>query len=227
MTAFPPTQIRVLASFTTSFENRMSDQKENALLASKKLNGLVIRPGETLSFNSIVDTWSKDQGYKKAPVSFSGKLVPAYGGGVCQASTALYNAGLLAGLDIVERHRHEFAPNYVLPGRDAAVAFPNIDLKLRNPYKFAIVVRTRVFSDRLRVDLAGRGHGASVKMSQRVVQVQLPASYSVGQGRFAQVTIPGKPGYQVEIFRERNGARELVSCDSYPSMSRVVFRRNQ
>src|SRR5207302_1442552 len=81
---------------------RTKAQKRNAILALKKLDGAVIAPGETFSFNTRVGTWSRDQGYRRAPVSYNGTLIASWGGGVCQTSTTLYNAALLAGMKIID-----------------------------------------------------------------------------------------------------------------------------
>ena len=112
---------KTLSSYVTTFAGRLTDQSHNAALAARKLDGVIVLPGEVLSFNESVGTWSRDQGYRKAPVSFSGTLVNTWGGGVCQTSTTLYNACLLVGMEVVERHHHQFAANYVPPGRDASV----------------------------------------------------------------------------------------------------------
>lgn len=215
---------RPLASFRTTFKGRLSDQRHNACLAARKLDGCVVPPGGILSFNREVGTWSRDQGYRKAPVSFSGTLISSWGGGVCQTSTTLYNAGLLAGLELIERHPHQFAANYVPPGRDAAVAFNNVDLKFRNPYRFAVKILARMVDDSLEVKVVGRGEVADVTLSQRVIGSREPTVHRLGRGPSAKVRNPGKAGYEVETFRTVNGVKELVSQDSYPAMNRVVQR---
>jgi vancomycin resistance protein VanW len=220
------TTVQLLSTFSTSFDGRLKDQVHNATLAAKKLNGTLVRPGETLSFNKTVGTWSRDQGYRKAPVSFSGTLVDSWGGGVCQTSSTLYNAALLAGFDVVERHHHQFAPNYVPPGRDAAVAYPSIDLKVRNPYPYPVRVRARAESGRLTIEFLGRGPAPKVAVVQRVRQVREPGLFVLGKGTFARVRNPGKTGFQVEVYRLAGGERELLSSDSYPAMSRVVEYRS-
>src|SRR5687767_11452496 len=108
-----------MAGYATSLLGRTSGQRHNARLAAEAINGKAIAPGEVFSFNRAVKSWSVDQGYVKAPVSFDGELVRAFGGGVCQTSSTLYNAALLAGLPIIERHPHVFRPQYIAPGRDA------------------------------------------------------------------------------------------------------------
>lgn len=215
---------RTLGVFRTTFDGRLSDQRHNACLAAQKLDGLVVGPGQILSFNDRVGSWSRDQGYRKAPVSFSGTLINSWGGGVCQTSTTLYNAGLLAGLELVERHSHQFAANYVPPGRDAAVAFSNIDLKFRNPYSYPVKVLTYTDNGVLEVKIVGRGETPHVTIQQKLLDSREPSLVRLGRGSQIRVRNPGKAGYEVQTFRTVGSVRELLSQDSYPAMNRVVQR---
>lgn len=131
----------VLSTFRTSLEGRTEGQRLNALKALRAINGAVIPPGGTFSFNSRVGSWTRERGFVRAPVSFGGVLVPSWGGGVCQVSTTLYVASLLAGLEVLERHNHAVAPSYVPTGMDAAVAYGLADLKLRNPFQFPVQIK--------------------------------------------------------------------------------------
>jgi vancomycin resistance protein VanW len=135
--------------FATSLEGRTQGQRHNATLAAKRIHGAIIAPDATWSFNQTIGQWVRSEGYVRAPVSYGGVLVPAWGGGVCQTSTTLYNAALLAGLEVVERHPHTIAPSYIAPGRDAAVAHGIADLKLRNPYPFPCRIECFVRGDKL------------------------------------------------------------------------------
>ncbi len=216
---------RVVGRFSTTLEGRLLDQRHNAELALRRLDGLRVPAGGVLSFNEAVGSWSRDQGYRRAPVSFGGTLISTWGGGVCQTSTTLYNAALMGGFEVVERHPHHFVANYVPPGRDAAVAYPNLDLKVRNPYRFPIRVRARVVGEAMVVELWGAGEGRSIQIAQNVVHRRSPAEFVVGTGPSQRVRNPGKPGYEVETYRLADGVRELVSVDSYPVMNRVVERR--
>src|SRR5438132_13609304 len=92
--AVAPNPTVELAAFATSLNGRTASQRHNAMLSANDLNGSIVPPGEVFSFNKAVKTWSADEGYVKAPVSYDGELVRAYGGGVCQTSTTLYNAAL-------------------------------------------------------------------------------------------------------------------------------------
>src|SRR5262245_3431322 len=144
-----------ISGFATSLEGRANSQRHNAALSARALNGTVIATGATFSFNKVVKAWSSDGGYVKAPVSYDGELIRAFGGGVCQTSTTLYDAALLAGLPIIERHSHVFAAHYVPPGRDAAVAQENVDLRFRNPYPWPLRIRASAQGDALEIRLIG------------------------------------------------------------------------
>ncbi len=213
-----------LASYSTPLEGRTAAQRHNADLAMRKLDGAVIGPGEEFSFNTRVGTFSRDQGYRRAPVSYNGQLIDSWGGGVCQASTTLYNAALYGGMEILERHRHRFQPSYVPPGRDAAVAFHNIDLRFRNPHPFPVRLACRVEPQGLRVSLiAPRALEHRPEVVESVRQVTDPNVFRVGgEGRFSRVRNSGKQGYEVQVYRIWNGRRELISEDSYPVMHRIV-----
>ncbi len=213
----------VLGEYATIIEGRLESQTHNAKLCLTKLEGIVIEPGELLSFNKVIGSWSRDQGYRRAPVSYGGTLIDSWGGGVCQTSTTLYNAALMAGLMVDERHRHHFAPSYVPPGRDAAVAYPNIDLKIRNPYDYPVRIATKMSRSAITVSFVGRGAPREdISIRQRVTQLRKPNEFRLGAGPYGRVRNPGKPGYEVETFRISNGQKEFLSHDQYPVMHRVV-----
>jgi vancomycin resistance protein YoaR len=227
----PPPEVR-LAGFATRLEGRTGAQRHNAELSARSLDGAVIPPGKTFSFNGRVRSWSVDQGYVRAPVSYDGELVPAFGGGVCQTSTTLYNTALLAGMKVTERHHHAFAPHYVTPGRDAAVAYPNLDLRFTNPNPFPVRVRAEADGDRLSIELWGRRPPAyGYTLVSRVLSTAPPAqllrrvSAVRGVPAFARST--GATGFRIVTYRAvtRNGTevrRERLSDDSYPPMPRLI-----
>ncbi len=225
----PPAQHR-LAAFSTSLQGRNRNQRLNADLAARSIDGRVIAPGGIFSFNRTVKSWSVDQGYVKALVSYDGEMVRAYGGGVCQTSTTLYNAALLAGLPIVERHPHVFVPHYIAPGRDAAVAFPGVDLRFRNPHPWPIRIRAVVRGERLEVSLAGAAKvPAKVRIESEMLSMTLPqrltrvVARGSGSKRGSYLHSAGAAGYRVVTYRiGSSGRREWLSDDTYPAMNRVV-----
>lgn len=221
-----------LAGWSTSLKGRSRNQRRNALLSARSIDGRLIAPGSVFSFNQTVKSWSVDQGYVKALVSYDGELVRAYGGGVCQTSTTLYNAALLAGLPVLERHPHVFVPHYISPGRDAAVAFPGIDLRFRNPNPWPIRIHARVRGERLEVWLTGAKTPPKVAVKTEVLSVAAPLrltrvwSRSGTSSRRSFVHSAGTTGYRVVTSRLwASGRRETLSDDTYPSMNRIVALR--
>jgi len=144
-----------MATFRTSLEGRTDGQKINAVKAARAVNGTFIPAGSTFSFNHRVGSWTRERGFVRAPVSLGGILVPSWGGGVCQVSTTLYVAALLAGLEVLERHHHAIAPSYVPKGMDAAVAYGVADLRLRNPFPFPVQIRFEAIETQLVCRITG------------------------------------------------------------------------
>ncbi len=228
-----PAEVEI-AGYATSLQGRTASQRHNARQSAEALDGKVIPSGAVFSFNQAVRSWSQDEGYVKAPVSYDGELVKAFGGGVCQTSTTLYNAVLLAGLPIVERHPHVFAPHYVPPGRDAAVAQKNIDLRFRNPYPWPIRLRCRAQSDRIDIRIYGaQSPSLSAQVGTEVLATTLPEHLTRVVHRsnalveHAYVRNPGAIGYRVLSYRvfSKNGRevrRERLGDDTYQAMDRLV-----
>ena len=116
----------------------------NITLAAEAVNGLILQPGETFSFNGVTGRRTRSKGYVDAPAYAEGRVILDVGGGICQVSTTLFNAALLAGLEPVERHNHMFTVSYAAPGRDASVSYGSQDLRLRNPYSIPVQFRVAV-----------------------------------------------------------------------------------
>lgn len=91
----------VLASFTTEYDPNNESRTHNIQLASDKINGTLIKPGPTFSFNDVVGERTAEAGYDDAPVMIDGKLVPGIGGGICQVSSTIFNTALLSGMNTV------------------------------------------------------------------------------------------------------------------------------
>lgn len=119
------------ASYQTRYTSSSLNRKTNIELALQKLNGAIIEDGKSLSFNEVVGTRTIENGFKMSKIIVAGKYVEGVGGGVCQASTALYNAALLAGLDC-KASNHSIMPTYVEPSFDAMVNSCSSDLVITN-----------------------------------------------------------------------------------------------
>ena len=163
----------VLASFETHF-GRGGDQAPRATNienASKKLDGLVLEPQQLVSFNAVVGERSEANGFKVAWEIFKGEMRPGVGGGTCQVASTLHAAAFFAGMDILERLPHSRPSAYIPMGLDSTVVYPAVDLKLKNPYPFSVVVHTIVAANTLKIELLGKEKPVSVTFSRDTAAV--------------------------------------------------------
>jgi vancomycin resistance protein YoaR len=132
--AFPD----LLSSYSTNYAASNRNRTTNLILAANKINGTVIMPGETFSYNKVVGARTIAAGYKEAPIYVSGEVVDGVGGGICQITTTLYNAVVYANLEIVQRTNHQFVPSYAPASRDATVVYGSIDFQFKNNRNYPI-----------------------------------------------------------------------------------------
>lgn len=132
--------IKELSSYTTT-ANAVGSENSNSnmKLAASMCNNSIINPGEVWSFNECTgDSTLESRGFKAANIYVNGELTKGVGGGICQTSSTIYNAGLYCGLDVVERLPHAYPSTYVPVGLDATIDYGNIDLKLINNFDYQI-----------------------------------------------------------------------------------------
>ena len=134
---------KLYASYTTSYVNN-ANRTTNLKLACKAINGKIVYPGETFSFNATVGMRTAEKGYKEAYV-FTGpnSHTMGLGGGVCQVASTMFNAALLANFSIVERHQHSQRVTYCPLGRDAAIYWGSEDFKFKNNTSYPIKIKMR------------------------------------------------------------------------------------
>lgn len=157
----------VVSSYTTHFPLRQFNRNSNIKLASSHLNGIVLMPGDELSFNRTVGQRTVKHGFKLAGVYKNGKHDTGIGGGICQVSTTLYNASLFANLTIVRRSNHSMPVAYVPLGRDATVDYGALDLVVRNDYSQPIAISSEVTPGSLTFRVLGKKDPArAVKIIQ-------------------------------------------------------------
>ncbi|HHY47745.1 MAG TPA: hypothetical protein GX506_10675 [Firmicutes bacterium] len=225
----------LVSSFSTQLGSLAEDRVHNIELAIEAIDGCTIAPGEEFSFNAIVGPRSREAGYKEAPVVLNSELVPGIGGGICQVSSTLYNAALLANLDITARTPHSIAPAYVPPGRDATVAYNYLDLRFKNSLPSHIMVVARLEGRSVVVKLFGtkpRDQEISIdvrieeKLHPRIIEKRDP-TLAPGERKMED---NGSPGYVVSVWRlvKKGGSiyRELISRDRYdprPALVRVNY----
>ena len=139
--AFPD----LLSSFSTNYAVSNKNRTTNLILAANKINGTVLMPGETFSYNKVVGARTIAAGYKEAPIYVQGKVVDGIGGGICQITSTLYNAVVLANLEVTQRTNHQFVPSYVTASRDATVVYGSIDFQFKNNRNYPIKLVCSVY----------------------------------------------------------------------------------
>ncbi len=135
-------QISLRSSFSTDYSKSSSDRKSNIKLALSQFNGMIVEPNQEVSFNMVTGERSAINGYKNAKIIVGGKYVSGVGGGVCQASTTLYNALLRADIDILQVCHHSLPASYVPLSFDAMVSEGYADLKFKNTLDTPIFIKT-------------------------------------------------------------------------------------
>lgn len=194
-----------LARFVTFYRADAVDRSMNIALAVARLNGTIVKPGQVFSFNAAVGPRTAELGYREALEIVNGEYVPGIGGGICQVSSTVYNAGLLAGLNVVERYPHSRKPLYVEPGRDATVVYGSLDLKLRNDRKSAILIAAIAEEGALCIAIRGRAEPDEEYAIETSVLETIPALTTQEPDPTVQ------PGTSVVKEKPVDGLRVLVS----------------
>ncbi|MFI3166780.1 MAG: VanW family protein [Bacillota bacterium] len=138
-----------ISSFTTDFTYSVPQRKHNIRLSASKLDGIVLKSGESLSFNKVVGNRTQSNGYQVSTVIENGVYTGGVGGGVCQTSTTLYNAVIRAGLKVKEVHPHSLSPEYVDASFDAMVSSEGSDFVFKNIYSYPIKITASTKDDKL------------------------------------------------------------------------------
>lgn len=222
----------VVGQATTYFRTSDRNRSHNIRLAASRLDHVLIRPGETISFNDLVGPRTPRQGFRVARVLVQGQFTEDFGGGVCQVAGTLYLAALRAGMEVVQRHRHSRPVEYLPPGLDATVNFGSLDLKLRNPFDTPLYLRTFVKGGRLTVLVLGKQQkGVTYRIVRSVEKFGEPATKHIPDPNLPEnvqkVVDKGSSGYRIVVWRLKveNGVvtkRERISSDVYQVRPRLV-----
>jgi vancomycin resistance protein YoaR len=222
----------VVSSFTTKFPVRKVDRNTNIRIASSKINGYVVPPGGTFSFNNVVGRRTIRDGFKEAPVFKNGKHDMGVGGGICQVSSTLYNAALFSNLKIVQRHNHSMPVPYLPVGRDATVDYGSLDLVIENNLQTPIAISSEYKPGALTFRILGKRNPAmSVKVESSSAE-----SWDAGTKVITDSKLPpgakrvlekGTRGRSVRTFRVVYNAgvqvaREPLGRSYYKGGQRVI-----
>lgn len=200
----------VLGTFSTSFKTSGASRSTNLQVGAAKINGRVLMPGEVLSGYECMQPFTVANGYRAATAYENGRSVDSIGGGVCQISTTLYNASLLAELEIVQRQNHSMTVGYVKPSMDAAIAGTYKDIKIRNPYDTPIYVEGVTSGKTLTFTI----YGKETRPANRTLKFESVTLQVMGAGApIEQVDNSLAPGARVKVDSGHTGLKsELYKC---------------
>ncbi len=214
-----------LSRFTTTYAASNKPRVANIHTLADAIDGTLIEPGGTFSFNGTVGPRTAAKGYQEAPAIVDGKLVPQLGGGICQVGTTLFNTVFEAGLPVAERRNHSFYISHYPKGRDATVSWGGPDFKFRNDTDHWVLLVAAYSDSSLTIALYGTDPGYEVKAETGTWENEKP--YATEQTK--DPTLPqgarvvedgGITGRSVTVKRIVSKNGEIVRTDTFRSVYR-------
>lgn len=224
-----------LGTYTTRYDPSNKNRSNNIAISAEKIDGTIVLPGETFSYNQVVGERTIAEGYKEAGAYAGGRVVQDVGGGICQTSSTLYNAALYANLEIVDRSNHQFLTSYVSAGRDATVAWGSIDFQFKNNRSYPIKIEATAKNGVCTMSIYGIKEETEYEVIiQSVVLSYIPYTTkyendsSLAEGEEV-VEQSGYTGCTSEAYKilKLNGevvSKTLLSKDTYDPMTRIIRR---
>ncbi len=221
----------VIGEYTTKYNAGDRNRTANLITAAKKMDKAVLKPGETFSFNGTIGPRTAETGFKDAYIVINNEYVKGIGGGICQVSSTLYNAALLANLSIVERHPHAVVVAYIPLGQDATINYPNLDLKLRNDSSSYLYFRTKVEAGNLTIKIYGKKTGVKVRFEKEIEkELNYHTVRKIDPDLLPGAVIQqqsGSKGYIVKTWKivtdaQGKETKQLLSRDSYAPTNRIL-----
>ncbi len=223
-----------LSTFTTNYSTSAAGRKHNVGFAASLINGTVLMPGETFSYNAEIGPVTLRAGFKNAGVIIGDKIEDGVGGGLCQVSSTLYQAALHSNMGIEQRRNHSMAVAYLKPGMDAVVYGPYLDLKFKNNYPNPVYIQAYGDNNNLSVSIYGHQAdlgGYSYKVFSETTSVLQPTIKKVEDNTLfvGEEVVEKKPvtGYTSKTYRQtiKDGKvvkTEVISQDSYKKVDGVI-----
>ena len=222
-----------ISEYITRYDASNKNRSNNIEIATAKINGTVVMPGEVFSYNKTVGQRTIAKGYKEAAVYSGGKVVDGIGGGICQLSSTLYNAALFANLDITKRSNHRFLTSYVPAGRDATVSWGTIDLCFVNTRIYPIKIICNASNGLLKVQISGTKEDKEYEVELQTVileEIDNKTTY-IKDNRLEEgteyVQQEGSNGVKSETYKivkldGKTVSKTLLSSDRYSALEKIV-----
>ncbi len=205
-----------LIASSSSTTSANASRNHNISITCEKINGLVLQPGETFSFNEFVGPRNASTGYEVAGVIENGQSAQAYGGGICQVSSMIYQSVIKSDLEVVERHPHMWPSSYATVGTDAAVDWGNQDFSFRNSSDYPIAITAYWDPDTSKITVCIYGHqlpdgqyilfeGETVSTTPAGVQYIANGALPVGETNSLRAAHDGVTAASYQIWYDSNG----------------------
>ncbi len=214
---------RQVSTFTTDMGVSSSNRIWNVHLMANFIDGTIIRPGQTFSFNKTVGERTEERGFREGQMILGSLLLPAIGGGVCQTATTLFNNALDLGLPIKERRNHSWYISHYPIGRDATVNWGSPDLKFKNDLDHALLIKTSYTDSTLTFTFYGTKQNRRVVTStgpQRNFTSPRPSyAYDPAAPKGSIQTVAGshESGFDITVYRKVYERGKLIRKDSFTS----------
>jgi vancomycin resistance protein YoaR len=212
-----------ISTFTTDMGPSSSNRIHNVQLMANYIDGTIVRPGESFSFNESVGPRTPERGFREGQMIVGSLLLPAIGGGVCQTATTLFNNAFELGLPIVERHNHSFYISHYPLGRDATVSWGGPDFAFKNDLKTGILIKTSYTSSTLTFSFYGTNPGRRVVSStgERTNWRSPRTTYALDpyapRGSVRTVSGSNQSGFDVTVTRKVYEHGKLERRDAFTS----------
>ncbi len=212
-----------ISTFTTDMGPSSSNRIHNVQLMADYIDGTIVRPGESFSFNESVGPRTSQRGFREGQMIIGSLLLPAIGGGVCQTATTLFNNAFELGLPILERHNHSFYISHYPMGRDATVSWGGPDFAFKNDLKTGILIKTRYTSSTLTFSFYGTNPGRRVVSSTggrtnwRSPRTTYALDPYAPRGSVRTVSGSNQSGFDVTVTRKVYEHGKLERRDAFTS----------
>ena len=223
----------LLGACTTSYWNSSPNRISNVELASSKIDGTILYPGDVFSYNGVVGARTTEAGFLPAPAYVDGDVKDEIGGGACQVSSTLYAATLFAFLETVERTNHYFPVSYMQLGTDATVTIPDggtiMDLKFRNSrhYPIKIVAYSEVDEENYIRELTFEIWGTLEENDYMPIEFDNSWGWSLTYDRVIEPADPNRHGYKIRLDHEKYYFADDIGEGSRTLTHRLVIEPDQ
>lgn len=225
----------LLGSFSTTYRDSSTDRASNLANGAKKIDGSIIYPGESFSVYEKLKPFTEENGWSAAGAYLNGMVVDSIGGGACQVSTTLYNALLMAELNITERAPHSMTVSYVEPAMDAAIAGTYKDLKFKNDTNAPIYIESYTKGRTITFNIYGeetRPSNRTIKYESEILEKKAPGEDVITEDptkptSYRKVTQSAHYAYKANLWKivyidGKEVSREKVNYSSYRSSPKYV-----